>query len=54
MNMKKNDNYKFQQPLIDLLNHKKLILCMIIFHGRKYPPFHITIPKRDDIEKSII
>ena len=31
--------------------NKKLIFCMKIFHGKTYLPFHITIPKRYDIEK---
>ena len=39
----------FQISLIDLLDCKKLILCMIIFDGRTYLPFHIIIPKRNDI-----
>ena len=39
----------FQLSLIDLLDCKQLILCMIIFYWRTYLPFHITIPKRYDI-----
>ena len=35
--------------LIDFLYCKKLILCKMIFDGRTYLPFHITIPKRYDI-----
>ena len=40
---KTHGNDKFQVLLIDLLNNKQLILCMKIYHGRTYLPFHITI-----------
>ena len=51
LNRKTHDNYQFQLSIIDLLNHIQLILCMIIFDGRTYLIFHITIPKIDDIDK---
>ena len=38
--------------LIYLLNNKLLIFCMKIFRGRTYLPFHITMPKIDDIGRN--
>ena len=45
------DNYQLKISLIDLINHKKIMLCMIIFGGRTYLPCHIIKPKRYGIEK---
>ena len=54
MNRVEHGDYKYQQYLIDFLNHKQLIFFVKIFHGRYGLPFNITIPKRDHIEKLII